>query len=229
MSLDSLVDHSLSDRVTDRLREAILSGDLKPGERLVERKLAEQLGVSHIPIREALAILTEERLIERQPRRGARVALLTEREFEEISSLRVVLEQFVALRVQERWVEEAESRLSAIVANMLKAAEEDDVPRMGRYDREFHQTLWEMSDHALLVDFTAKLRGRISVFLQAANSTLGANELRAHAKSHEEIIKALAGDDKEHLRTTIAEHIGDAAERIRRRELIVQEQGLAKK
>lgn len=212
--LGSIVDPNLSERVVDKLRESILSGEIAPGERLVERKLAAELGISHIPVREALAILTEERLVERQPRRGARVAVLSTKDLAEISSLRVVLEQFVAARVQERWTPSAEQKMRMIVVDMMHAAEEGDALRMFHFDRDFHQALWDMSDHTLLVDMTAKLRGRINRFLLDANSALEVEQLKEHAESHQGIIDALAGDDREHLRAVVAEHIEVAAKRI---------------
>src|SRR5690606_314708 len=104
-------DQNIAEQVTDELRAAIHSGELAPGDRLVERKLAERLGVSHIPVREALTRLAEERLITREPRRGARVAALTAQDLEEIASLRTALEQFMAIRVQERWTDASAARL----------------------------------------------------------------------------------------------------------------------
>src|SRR5689334_8813336 len=96
-------DQRLADTVAERLREAIQSGHYPPGARLVERTLARQLSVSHIPIREALTRLEKEGIVVRHPRRGARVAELSPRLLDEISTLRAVLEGFVARRVQERW------------------------------------------------------------------------------------------------------------------------------
>ncbi len=98
---EPLPDHGLADAVADRLRADIQSGIYAPGDRLVERRLADRLGVSHIPLREALARLEEEGLVVRPPRRGARVASLSPRMLEEVSSLRVVLEQF-AMRPDSR-------------------------------------------------------------------------------------------------------------------------------
>jgi DNA-binding GntR family transcriptional regulator len=113
---------NLSQKVFERVREAILSGELPPGSRLVERRLAEELEVSHIPVREALARLADDGLVERNARRGSWVASLSLEDLDEISSLRVLLEQFVVVRVQERWSDAAERRLRAIVADMQKAA-----------------------------------------------------------------------------------------------------------
>ena len=86
---------SVAGRVADQLRDLIRDGAYAPGARLVERSIARELGTSHIPVREALARLAEEGLVVRLPRRGARVAELSPRMLEEISSVRVVLEQFV--------------------------------------------------------------------------------------------------------------------------------------
>ena len=104
---------SVVDRVAAELRRAIQAGSCRPASRLVERALARDLRTSHIPVREALARLAEEGLVQRQPRRGARVAVLTDTRLEELASLRTVLEQFVARRVQERWSPAIERALRA--------------------------------------------------------------------------------------------------------------------
>ena len=76
-TLEPLVDRTVADRIAERIREAIHDGSYSPGTRLVERSVARELGVSHIPVREALARLADEGLVDRMPRRGARVAELT--------------------------------------------------------------------------------------------------------------------------------------------------------
>src|SRR5215475_9332061 len=136
-----LPDHSLSDAVAERLRADIMSGVYAPGDRLVERRLAQRFGVSHIPLREALARLVEEGLVERLPRRGARVASLSPRMLEEISSLRVVLEQFVIRRVQGRFTPKARADLQAIVDRMTRAAKKQDLALVHELDQQFHEYL----------------------------------------------------------------------------------------
>ncbi|WP_345763403.1 GntR family transcriptional regulator [Diaminobutyricibacter sp. McL0608] len=214
MPLRNLSEDNISTKVIDELRAAIQNGELEPGTRLVERKLAERLGVSHIPVREALAILTEERLIEREPRRGARVASLSRKDLAEITSLRIVLEQFVARRVQERWTAKTEKQLRKITASMTKAATLGDRDTMFELDRQFHETLWEMSEHQLLVELTARLRGRLNGFLRMANKLLEIEQMQGHSEAHIAIVEALAGDDEVLLDATIAEHIQAAADRI---------------
>jgi len=215
MALQNVVTRSVTENIAEELRTAIQTGKLKPGERLVERTLAATLGVSHIPIREALGKLAEEGLVERIPRRGARVAVLTEKILSETSSLRIVLEQFVALRAQEAWNEKSEALLRGIVESMVESAKNGDVETMFALDQKFHSTLWHMADHDLLMTTVAQLRGRIDGFIRAANKALSPTELTAHAKSHFLIVDALASGDQDLLRQEISDHIDTATKRIR--------------
>ncbi|WP_244632303.1 MULTISPECIES: GntR family transcriptional regulator [unclassified Microbacterium] len=209
----SVSDQNIAEQVTDELRAAIHSGELAPGERLVERKLADRLGVSHIPVREALTRLAEERLITREPRRGARVAQLSAQDLEEISSLRIVLEQFMAIRVQERWNEESAARLGAIIQAMSDAAP-GDIAEVLRQDRLFHETLADLAEHRFLDELSGQLRGRITGFIQAANSALDPTEQEEHVRSHQQIVDAIASGDPEQARAVIAEHVTRAVRRI---------------
>lgn len=214
MTLGSVSDRNISAKVADELREAIQNGTFEPGERLVERKLADRLGVSHIPVREALAKLAEEGLIERTPRRGARVALLTDKELAEISSLRIVLEQYVAQRVQQTWTPKTETQLRKIVDSMVAAAERKNIDTMFALDRRFHETLWEMADNRTLLTIASQLRSRINGFLRAANASLAPDELVAHARSHDALVDALASGDQARAAEAMAAHVEIAAARI---------------
>jgi DNA-binding GntR family transcriptional regulator len=215
MVLGPVEDQNIADRVAGELRDAIYAGRLAPGARLVERRLAAELAVSHIPIREALARLSDEGLIERLPRRGARVRTMTATDLEEISSLRVLLEQFVVVRVGERLTDRTEAELRKLVAAMVQAARRGDGARMFELDRRFHERLWLLSDHRLLLELVALLRGRINGFLRAANAALEPAELRRHALTHGELVDAIAGGDPEAAQAAMAEHIAIAAERIK--------------
>jgi DNA-binding GntR family transcriptional regulator len=209
----SVSDQNIAEQVTDELRSAIHSGELAPGERLVERKLADRLGVSHIPVREALTRLAEERLVTREPRRGARVAQLSAQDLEEISSLRIVLEQFMAIRVQERWDEESAARLGAIIQAMSDAAP-GDIDEVLRQDRLFHETLADLAEHRFLDELSGQLRGRITGFLHAANAALDPAEQEEHVRSHQQIVDAIASGDPERAQAVIAEHVTRAVRRI---------------
>lgn len=211
---DPLPDQSLADAVADRLRAAITEGVYAPGEHLVERRLARQFGVSHIPLREALARLVEEGLVVRLPRRGARVASLTPRALEEVSSLRVVLEQFVVRRLKGRFTPEAHAGLQRIVDAMRSAADRRDLVRVHELDQKFHQRLWELTDHELLVEVAAQMRSRTNHFFRAAASSLGRDEVRQHAESHQELLDVIASGDLRAAERAMQRHVAAAAKRI---------------
>jgi DNA-binding GntR family transcriptional regulator len=211
---EPLADQSLPDAVVDRLRAAISSGMYAPGERLVERRLAHEFGISHIPLREALARLTEEGLVVRLPRRGARVASLTPRMMEEVSSVRVVLEQFVVRRLKGRFTPEAHAGLQAIVGQMTLAAEQRDLVGVHELDQQFHQRLWELTDNTLLVELAAQMRSRTSHFYRAAAAALAPDELRMHAHSHQELLDVIASGDQRAAERAMQRHVEDAAQRI---------------
>jgi DNA-binding GntR family transcriptional regulator len=211
---EPLPDQSLPDAVAERLRAAIWSGKYQPGDRLVERRLAHEFGISHIPLREALARLTEEGLVERLPRRGARVASLTPRMLEEVSSLRVVLEQFVVRRLEGRFTAGHRAQLQVIVDEMVAAADVHDLVRVHELDSGFHQRLWELTDHTLLVDVARQMRSRTSHFYRAAAESLGPDEVRRHADSHQELLDVIASGDRRAAERAMQRHVEQAAQRI---------------
>jgi DNA-binding GntR family transcriptional regulator len=217
---DPLPDQSLSDAVAERLRTAIAEGVFAPGDHLVERRLARQFGVSHIPLREALARLVEEGLVVRLPRRGVRVAGLTARTLEEVSSLRVVLEQFVVRRLKGRFTAEAHAGLQAIVEEMRAAADRHDLVRVHELDQRFHQRLWELTDHALLVDVAGQMRSRMNHFFRAAAASLGPDEVRQHAEGHQELLDVIASGNIGAAERAMKQHVREAAKRITEAKLI---------
>lgn len=215
-ALGAIAQESLADGVAAALRTAIQRRDLPPGARLVERRLAAELGVSHIPVREAIARLVEEGLVAREPRRGARVAELSPARLEEISSLRVVLEGFVMRRVVERWSPRAAARLRELAAEMVAAAERGDVLALYDLDGRFHETLWLLAEHGLLVEVVAQMRGRIGGFLLAATSALDADGLVAHAQTHVALVDVLERGDGAVAAEAMERHIAAARDRIAR-------------
>lgn len=211
--MQSVTDQNVAKQVTDQLRAAIHSGEFPPGTRLVERQLAAQLGVSHIPIREALARLTEEGLVVREPRRGARVAELSESDLEEISSLRVVLEKFTALRVRDRWEDSFAESLQSIIDEMWRVSPEDS-SSLARLDQQFHEKLAQLAQHKVLNDVSSGLRGRVQGFLHEAHVRLSEDAKKAHIDSHQELLDAIARGDTAEIERTVETHIMTAAQRI---------------
>lgn len=207
---------TLSEQVAGELRDAIRSGRLAPGDRLVERKLAAEMGISHIPVREALARLADEGLVEHLPRRGARVAALDEAALDELSSLRIVLEQFVVERAQQRLTPALERELTRLVAQMRSAAGRRDLDHVFELDQRFHARLWAAADHRLLNELAGQLRGRLDGFLRSATLTLEPEQLEQHLADHESLLAAIASGNPAVAREAMRAHIETAAERLRR-------------
>ena len=214
MKLIPVEQRTLGDEAADRLRTAIRSGNLRPGERLVERDLAERLGMSRIPIREAIHRLAEEGLVRKLTHRGTFVYAPTLAEIEEISSLRVVLERFVVERVITNWTIVHEARLQQVVEYMRNAAANKDVHGVSDQDYLFHRVLWEIADHRLLLEVVASLGARINRFLHEANGILSAEQLDAHVVAHEQLIKVLQRGDVLRAQDEMTQHVLSAKSRI---------------
>lgn len=205
---------TLGNEVANRLRNAIRTGEFPLGTRLVERDLAERLGVSRIPVREAIQQLVEEGLVQKTPHRGTFVHSPTRNEIEEISSLRVLLECFVVERVIANWQPEHEARLRQIVSTMRLAATQSDIQGLFEQDYLFHNTLWEIADHSLLLEVVSGLRSRINRFLGEATALLPASQLEMHISSHDELVDILTKGDVDKARAEITNHVLGAKTRI---------------
>ena len=208
---------TLTDEAADRLRAAIRSGVLPPGAKLVERDLSEKLGVSRMPIREAIQRLIEEGVVRKEPHRSTYVYIPTRQEIEEISSLRVVLERFVTERVIEHWQPDHEKRLQQIVNEMRAASERRDLHEVYEADYRFHLTLWEIAEHNLLLEVISSLRSRISRFLFEANSTFYRSQedsLDTHISGHNALIDVLKSRNIEQAKEAMTEHVLSAKWRI---------------
>jgi DNA-binding GntR family transcriptional regulator len=205
---------TLGAEAAEHLRSAIRNGTLPPGTRLVERELAMRLGVSRIPVREAIHQLVEEGLVVKIPHRGTFVYAPSIEELEEIASLRVVLERFVVERVIANWQPHHEAQLRGIVQEMRHAATDEDRRRVFELDTQFHHTLWEIAEHHILLEVVSSLRSRIGRFLYEATMALPPSELEAHVGGHEELLEAFKGADVMTTKDAITHHILAAEDRI---------------
>jgi DNA-binding GntR family transcriptional regulator len=205
---------TLSVEVAQRLQEAINQGHLAPGARLVEREIAQQLGISRMPVREAIQQLVEQGLAVKEHRRAAYVHPYSPQELEEIYSVRVVLEQLVMERVLERWTPAAKRQLEQIADAMMGPAESGDFHQLYELDNQFHEVIWRMAQHSILLEVVSSLRGRINRFLiEAAKSLSHADALNYRAQHYELIVQIDSGK-VELAQKAISTHILIAKERI---------------
>lgn len=143
---------SMSMLAAEALREMVLNGDLRPGDRVIENRLTDELGVSRPPLREAMRVLEQEGLIVQVPRKGAVVAPVTPHDIYEIVSLREEIEQIaVRLGIPVR-CEERLDRLRHAFADLAAAAEEERGRRVVECSFAFHLAIVGLAGHRRLED-----------------------------------------------------------------------------
>ena len=137
----------LRDVVFQTLREAILKGELKPGERLMELQLASKLGVSRTPIREAIRMLEQEGLAVTIPRKGAEVAKMTEKNMEDVLQIREALDDLAVQVACDKMTQEQLENLALTKMNFENAIQAGNLKKIVEYDVEFHDIIYEATDN----------------------------------------------------------------------------------
>jgi DNA-binding GntR family transcriptional regulator len=148
----------LRDVVFNTLRQAILKGELKPGERLLEIALAERLGVSRTPVREAMRKLEQEGLVVMIPRRGAQVASITEKDLNDVLEVRIALENVAIEKACKLITEDELGRLWVAAKEFEKTKAEGNLVRLAETDVAFHEIIYQASDNKRLNQVLNNLR-----------------------------------------------------------------------
>ncbi len=148
----------LRDVVYNALRDAILRGDMKPGERLMEMHLANKLGVSRTPIREAIHMLEEEGLAVTVPRKGAQVAKMTEKDLQDVLEIRDSLDALAVRMACARMTPELLEQLKGVMADFEFATKSGDPRKICQVDEDFHNVIYEMADNPKLEKILLNLR-----------------------------------------------------------------------
>ena len=218
-SAAAALDHrTLWQRVHEHLREEILSGRLSPGSELQEVALAESLGVSRGPIREAIGRLAVEGLVTVRPRRGAVVRALSTEEFLEAYQVREALEVMAVRLAVPKLTESDVAALERLAEEMSSRAEADDVQGFFRANTAFHETFFEAAGNRMLAELYRQVRGQID------RHRLRSLELRGNLErsiaEHKAILRAAKARDVERAAHLVAEHI-----RVPQIRLLVEEHG----
>jgi len=199
---------SLGKTVVEQLRRLILTGQHKPGERLVEDKLSAELGVSRVPIREALRTLAAEGLVDLPPRRGASVAQLSPTIAHDLVEVRATLEGLNA-RLAARHHEPAiVTELHQVLTEGNAAAQSGNVDDLVRLNGAFHDKLAQAGRNSILWDIMRTLRERTSLVF-AANTN---RRSREDWEEHSRILAAVIDGDEELAALLATRHVHQAAE-----------------
>ncbi len=202
----------LSQALLVALREAIISGQLKPGQPLIQARLAAQFGVSRAPLREALNRLEEEGFVKTIPYKGSAVAPLTRQNVAELRSLRNMIEEFAGQLIISDLHPHQLDEIEAIYAQMQEAAARGDIDAVDVLDLELHQKICELSGHTLLMDVWNRYANQFRRVLTFTNRVN--HDLRLIVEMHQPLINALRGRDREALRDFYQNHGTDLSEHL---------------
>lgn len=200
--------HSLREQIHEHLVEGIVSGRWKPGERIVERRIAVELQVSQTPVREALRELEALRLIESVPNKGVRVRALSAADMEEIYPVRAGLEQMAAELAAPRLAEDT-SALEPHVAALYQADAVDDGEAQVRHTVAFHRELVRASGNSVLLHTWESLG--IEVWTALSIRWLGTVQ-QSYAEEHEAVVEAFRSRDPR-VAALVKEHVLGCAPR----------------
>jgi len=204
----------LREVVFETLKEAILTGKLEPKERLMEVKIADQLGVSRTPVREAIRKLELEGLVVMVPRKGAYVSDISYKDIVDTLELREALETFaVKLAIEKNTVKDIKI-LEELNKDFQKAYKEKDIEKMVEYDTDIHNEIFVLSNNSKLINFMDGLNEIMQRFrLIFFNETYNPERI---AKEHEEIFRELKNKDVEKAQKAMKTHLSTLKDDIKK-------------
>jgi DNA-binding GntR family transcriptional regulator len=191
---------SLREQVKDLLLERILKHQYAPGERLVETRIAQELGISQAPVREALRELESLRFVESAPFRGAWVREVSDRELAEVYPIRAALEDVAARLAAERM----KGGVAALEREVERMAKAEGLREQVEHDVRFHQLIVEASGNARLIELWESLQVESRTTITALRTGLDPVEV---ARMHEPIVDALRRADADAAAREIRSHV----------------------
>ena len=198
----------LTSLIARTIRERILNGTLVPGERLVEARLSEDLGVSRVPVREALRLLAADGVVKIEARHGASVTVYSPELIRELVEVRATLEALNAKLAARRHNPELIERLQQIVSLGAEVAENADPRELHDDNSDFHEALAGIAANSVLRDMVRSLRERTAPIF-APHSRKRARE---NWEEHAAIVRAVVAGDAELAGLLAARHVYSAAE-----------------
>lgn len=197
----------LRERVRDLLRDRIVRGDFAPGDRLVERVLAEEMGVSRVPVREALTLLKGEGFVQDVPRRGVIVTVLAKEDVDDLFDVRVALDVQCARLASARATDDEIRALAAIADAADAALARGDLGAIAELNQAFHDAVPRMAHNRILASTLEPLEGRLHWVLRQNRSP------EILLAEHRELVEALAKRDADAAADVALRHV-DTSRRL---------------
>lgn len=197
----------LREVIFNTLREAIIDGELKPGERLMEVKLAEKMGVSRTPVREAIRKLELEGLVEMLPRKGAHVAELSVKDIMDVLEVRASMDGLATELASERITDDEIKELKHILTQFVTYSEKDNLQGTIKKDVEFHDLIYRASRNERLIQIASNLREQVQRFRVIYLKDYSSH--RELIKEHQGIYEAVLKRDRQAAREFAQKHINN--------------------
>ena len=196
-----------------QIKEAIQSGKLKPGDRIVEAELAREMGISRFPIREAISSLEKEGILITIPFKGTYISHYDEDDLEEIYTLRSALEELAIRILMEKITSKKIQKLESILAAMEQATHKGKVGRLIFGDMQFHQAICELSGHRRLLEVWLTLKDQLRSFIALEEHSYGGPEQLL--KTHYPLMEAIKKGDSSLAEKRLREHLFDALQIVK--------------
>jgi len=198
----------LREIVFETLRTAIIDGTLQPGERLMEVQLAEDLGVSRTPVREAIRKLELEGFVVMVPRKGAYVSSLSLKDITDVFEIRASLEALAAGLAAERISPEELEKLERLLVQEAESSNNDDLDAIIKFDTEIHEVIYTASRNHKLVNIINNLREQIQRYRSTSLTYPG--RMKIALDEHKKIVEAISARDVNNARKLAQKHIESA-------------------
>ena len=224
-TISLLQSHSLTSVVQQEIERRILDGELAPGEQLIEAQLAEALGVSRGPIREAFRVLEEAGLVRQEKNRGVFVRSIPLDEAMEIYDLRALMDEAVGRRLAERISPEQLKIARTLVEQMDQAVKAGDADRYHLINLEFHDKLVEFAGNRKLIALYRRLIKELSLFRRM--NLADGRQLPQSVAEHRAIVKAIASGDADAAGRAMREHVLESKQRTERNNTLAAPQAKA--
>ncbi|NLW06924.1 MAG: GntR family transcriptional regulator [Clostridia bacterium] len=202
----------LREIVFEALREVIIKGQLKAGERLMEVQLAEELGVSRTPVREAIRKLELEGLVVMIPRKGAYVADMSVKDIADIFEIRAALESLAAGLACESITEEEMEELERMLIKFAECVHKGELEKLVEADTQFHEIVYRASRNKRLVQIISNLRENIQRFRAISMGMAG--RMRETLEEHKRLVEAINARNVELARRIAREHIENSENKV---------------
>ncbi len=198
----------LREMVFESMREAIIQGRLKPGERLMEIQLADEMGVSRTPIREAIRKLELEGFVVMVPRKGAFVAGISVKDIVDVFEVRAALEALAAGLAAERITPDELEELERSLVAISEVSTKDDIDAMVETDTNFHELIYRASRNERLFQIVIHLKEQIQRFRTTSLSQPGRS--KDALEEHRKMVEAISDRNVEVAQNLAREHIENA-------------------